>query len=143
MMLSLQPVTDLAPFADLLRASGLPADDLTQPGRRFWRAVTGDGVTIGYGGLEGDGADVLLRSVVIDSRSRGSGSGRALVALLLAEAKAGGASKVWLLTLSAADFFRHLGFSVAARAAAPAAITTSQQFSALCPASAQLLVTSV
>ena len=142
-MLSLVPVTDLQPFADLLRANGLPADDLTEAGRRFWRAVTPEDATIGYGGLEGDGADVLLRSVVIDSGSRGSGAGRALVARLLAEAKAGGARKVWLLTLSAADFFRHLGFADAERATAPAAIATSQQFSALCPASERLLVTSV
>jgi N-acetylglutamate synthase-like GNAT family acetyltransferase len=142
-MLSLQSVTDLQPFADLLRANGLPADDLGEAGRRFWRAVTPAGTTIGYGGLEGDGPDMLLRSVVIDSAHRGSGVGRALVALLLAEAKAGGASEVWLLTLSAGDFFRHLGFTNADRATAPSAITSSQQFSALCPASAQLLVKSV
>ena len=142
-MLSLVPVTDLQPFAALLRANGLPADDLSEAGRRFWRAVTPEGATIGFGGLEGDGADVLLSSVVIDSEARGRGAGRALVGRLMAEAKTGGAQKVWLLTIDAADFFRHLGFAEAERAGAPAAITTSQQFSTLCPASAHLLVTSL
>ena len=140
MHLSLTPVTDLAPLAALLQANGLPADDLAEPGRRFWRAVTDDQRTIGFGGFEGTGRDLLLRSVVIDGHHRGKGWGRALAERLLQRAKAEGAARIWLLTIDAADFFRHLGFRTADRAAAPEVVATSRQFTTLCPASAQLLV---
>lgn len=98
------------------------------------------GAVIGYGGLEGAGSDLLLRSVVIDGRHRGMGAGRRLVERLLAWAKAGGAKKVWLLTTDAADFFRRLGFAEVERAEVPAAITASRQFGEQCPARARLLV---
>ena len=53
------PAADVPALAELLAANGLPTDDLTAPGRRFWRVVDAEGL-LGYGGLESYGADGLL-----------------------------------------------------------------------------------
>ncbi len=49
--------------AALVRA-GLPADDLGDPDVLLWRFETYEDVPVGFGGLEIDGDDALLRSVV-------------------------------------------------------------------------------
>ena len=139
-MLSLAPLRELPDLAAALRQANLPADDLAAAGRRFYRAADADGAILGFGGFEGSGRDQLLRSVVLAPAARGRGHGRDLVEALLAQARKDGAERAWLMTTDAADFFRHLGFADAARDAAPAVVTQSQQFTTLCPASAQLLV---
>ena len=130
-------------LAATLAEAGLPGDDLTAPGRRFFRFDTLDGETVGFGGLEPCGRDVLVRSVVVRPAFRGRGIGRNLVALLLARAHDAGARQAWLLTTSATPFFTALGFREAARETAPAAIRTSRQAAGLCPASAPLLTRAI
>lgn len=119
----------------LLAAEGLPTDDLTAPGRRFWRVADEDGL-LGYGGLEAGGADGLLRSVVVPPDRRGLGAGRAVVAAISEEARRLGVERLWLLTTGAAGFFEKLGFRRADRASAPPDIAASAQFAGLCPGSA-------
>src|SRR3546814_15208646 len=46
-------------LAETLAAAGLPIADLDQPGRSFFRFDAD--ATVGFGGLEGEGADRLLR----------------------------------------------------------------------------------
>jgi amino-acid N-acetyltransferase len=142
-MLSLVQQNDAGELAAALIAAKLPVDDISEGGRRFWRAIDEAGGVIGYGGIEGSGTDVLLRSVVILPARRGSGLGRALIDALLREAKEAGGRRVWLLTTDAADFFGRLGFERRDRATAPGVVTQSRQFTALCPASAAVLVKSV
>ncbi|WP_019644450.1 arsenate reductase (glutaredoxin) [Novispirillum itersonii] len=133
---------DLPDLAAALTAAGLPADDIGLPGRMFW-AARRDGVPVGYGGVEYSAAsphDGLLRSVVILPARRGLGDGSALIAALTAEARHTlGLCRLWLLTTTADGFFRRLGFVAHDRTAAPAVVTDSAQFSALCPASAVLM----
>ena len=101
---------DLPDLAVALTAAGLPADDIGLPGRMFWAA------------------------------RRGLGDGSALIAALTAEARHTlGLCRLWLLTTTADSFFRRLGFVAHDRTAAPAVVTDSAQFSALCPASAVLM----
>lgn len=131
-----------------LKAAGLPGDDVRAPGRVFYRfdaAVPGDvtdatDAPLGFGGLEGSGANRLLRSVVVAPERRGSGVGAALVAALENEARALGTQRLHLLTTTAARFFATLGYCPADRGAAPAPINASREFTALCPASATYLV---
>jgi N-acetylglutamate synthase-like GNAT family acetyltransferase len=130
--------SDLPSLAGLLAAEDLPTDDLAAPGRRFWR-VTDRGVVIGYGGLEADGRDGLLRSVVVPVRQRRRGAGRAVVEAVGDEARRLGVGRLWLLTTGAAGFFEHLGFRRMDRASAPPVVTRSAQFTRLCPASAVLM----
>ena len=64
--LDLAPVLsarDMAGLREALLAAGLPADDIGEPGRRFFRVAEAGGLAVGHAGLEalGEGA-VLLRS---------------------------------------------------------------------------------
>ncbi|WP_327196725.1 arsenic resistance N-acetyltransferase ArsN2 [Sphingomonas sp. Leaf231] len=130
---------DLDEMAAPLTAAKLPIADLGEPGRTFFRFDDAEGL-IGYGGLEGEGADRLLRSIVVVTNRRGRGSGRAIIAALEQQARAAGVVHLHLLTTTATSFFRSLGFADASRECAPATIATSHEFTALCPASAAYLV---
>ena len=80
---------------EALAAAGLPVADLDAPGRRFYAFDDG---RAGYGGLEGEGEDRLLRSMVVTQDCRGQGLGRAMLAQLEAEACRLGARRLHLLT---------------------------------------------
>jgi amino-acid N-acetyltransferase len=120
-------------LAAALRRAGLPTDDLGRPGQIFWRFADGAGRTLGYAGLEGEGPDRLLRSVVIDTSARGRGHGRALVDTISKEAAKRGTARLWLLTLDAAGFFEKAGFARVTRGQAPASIAATAEFRSLCP----------
>lgn len=130
---------DLAALAAALGVAGLPADDLHDPGRLFWRFRDPAGQVAGYAGLECYGAEALLRSVVVIDTHRGMGLGRAISEAALRKAATCDARRVWLLTNTAADFFEKLGFTPCDRSAAPAAIKATREFSTLCPDTAALL----
>lgn len=130
---------DLPGLADALGAAGLPSGDLHLPGRRFFRFADGEG-PVGHGGLEGEAPDVLIRSVVVRPERRGAGCGAAIVRALERRAVALGATRLHLLTATAAGFFVGLGYRPAPRASAPPAIAGSRQFACLCPDDAHYLV---
>ena len=125
-------------LAAMLGEAGLPTTDLADGGRIFFRFD--DGEFAGYGGLEGDGADRLLRSLVVVPDRRREGIGRAMLAALEQEAAMLGVGRLHLLTTTAAEFFSANGYTVADRLAAPASIAASREFSSLCPASAAYLI---
>ena len=129
---------EIAGLARFLDAASLPSADLADPGRLFFR-IEADSL-VGYGGLEGEGPDRLLRSIVILADRRGHGLGRALVAILERQARNLGVERLHLLTKTAAPFFRAIGYADADRGAAPPAVAASREFTALCPASAAYLV---
>lgn len=137
--LRLSPVglDGLADLAQVLDRAGMPSDDVFLPGRRFFRAADAGG-PVGFGGLEGDGPDLLLRSVVIQPDGRGHRT--ALVHALEERAAAFGGERLHLLTTTAAGFFLRLGYAPAAREVAPATIAATAQFASLYPASAGYLV---
>jgi N-acetylglutamate synthase-like GNAT family acetyltransferase len=124
---------------DALAASGLPVADLVDSGRAFFR-FDDDAGLIGYGGLEGQGTDRLLRSLLVVADRRGDGLGRAMLGLLEARACELGVARLHLLTNTTAPFFAASGYAAADRATAPASIASSREFIALCPASAGYLV---
>lgn len=118
-----------------LRAEGLPAPDA---GRYF--SADHSGAVVGYVGLEGEGRDLLLRSLVVlaDRKARGLGA-RVLAA---AEIVAGnmGAARLHLLTTTAEPFFARNGYRTANRQTAPEAMRRTREFAGLCPASAAYLI---
>lgn len=126
-------------FHDALAASDLPVADLAGPGRVFFRFWDDAGV-IGFAGLEGEGADRLLRSLLVVADRRGDGLGRSIRALLENVARVMDVQRLHLLTDTAAPFFGAHGYDAAPGASAPVAIAASQEFAALCPASADYLV---
>ncbi|HTN96215.1 MAG TPA: arsenic resistance N-acetyltransferase ArsN2 [Nordella sp.] len=127
-----------ADLRQALSAEGLPIDDLMEDGRRFFRVVR-SGSTVGFGGYELLGEDVLLRSLVITSRNKGKGLGEAALGLLIDKARQEGGRQGYLLTTSAAPFFARLGFRPVDRKSVPEAILTTKQVGSLCPASATIL----
>lgn len=137
--LTITPMASLEEFVPALAAEGLPVDDIEDDGRAFF-AFHRAGRCIGFGGIEGDGRDRILRSLVILDAARGRGTGREGVALLESEARRQGAARLHLLTTTAADFFRKLGYRDHSREDAPETVASSREFAALCPASADYLV---
>jgi N-acetylglutamate synthase-like GNAT family acetyltransferase len=129
---------ELAELACLLDAASLPSVDLAEPERLFFRL--GFEHVVGYGGLEGKGADRLLRSVIVHPDRRSAGVGRAIVAALEQEARELGVLRLHLLTTTAAPFFRAMSYAAASRDTAPSTIAGSREFTSLCPASADYLV---
>ena len=126
-------------MAALARAN-LPTADVEAPGRLFWRFETEDEVPVGFGGLEPYGDDALLRSLVTLPPVRGRGVGSAMVAALEFEARLHGCQNLWLITITAADFFERLGYARCDRAVVPPAIRETTEFAELCPASADVLM---
>ena len=100
-----------------LRAEGLPAPDA---GRYF--SADHHGAVVGYVGLEGEGRDLLVRSLVIlaDRKARGLGA-RVLAAAEIIAGDMGGA-RLHLLTTAAEPFFTRHGYRAANRQTAPEAI---------------------
>ena len=130
---------ELAGLVRLLDAARLPSADLAEPDRMFFR-FDADDVALGFGGLEGQGSDRLLRSVVVVSGRRGAGIGRAIVEALEQKARELGVQRLHLLTTTATPFFRAMGYVAAERPSAPSTIAGSREFTSLCPASAAYLV---
>ena len=134
---SLEPATptDLDRVERLLAANDLPTADVRADAPRFYVARV-DGEAVGVGGLELHGDAGLLRSVVVADPHRGRGYGTAIRAALEACAEQADVETLYLLTTTAADFFREHGYVVVDRAAAPERLRTSRQFADLCPESA-------
>ena len=121
-----------------LGAAQLPTDDLGGPDQMLFNLSDDDGL-IGFIGLEGNGADRLLRSLVVLPTRRGKGYGRMLVERLEGVAD-GAVERLHLLTSGTGEFFRSLGYADADRDAAPAFIAATAQFTSLCGPRATYLV---
>jgi N-acetylglutamate synthase-like GNAT family acetyltransferase len=145
--LALSPVPPGDPaLIAALDDAGLVTADLAETaaaGASFFRFAQADGTTVGYGGIEavGEAGDPigLLRSIVVLPAWRGRGLGQAITTALIARAAQSGISTLYLLTTTADGFFARLGFVPVDRSAAPPPVARSNQFRALCPASAVLM----
>jgi N-acetylglutamate synthase-like GNAT family acetyltransferase len=73
------------------------------------------------------------------ARSGGRGLGKRLTAQALDLAAAAGIRDVYLLTVTAAEFFRALGFEREERSRAPECLLDSEEFRSACPESAILM----
>jgi N-acetylglutamate synthase-like GNAT family acetyltransferase len=130
---------NLAQLEDLLCQNNLPTQDCAEQGQNFYGIFDGDEL-IAAGGLEPAGDYVLLRSVVVKERYRGSGLARNITEYLINLAESESRLAVYLLTETAEAYFLKLGFASLLRAEVPTAIAQTRQFSALCPDNASCLV---
>lgn len=123
--------------SQLLAACNLaPLDRTSQFGPQYAVAEDGHGVLIGVAGYERYGGDVLLRSVAVAEGRRAAGLGARLASGRLAHARAAGASAAYLLTDTAAGYWRRHGFEPIERSSAPPPVSASTEWSHACPASA-------
>lgn len=110
-----------------LTAAGLPTDDLTTPGRKFYRFRDPAGLA-GYAGLEGDGPDRLLRSFVVVESRRRRGIGREIHGVLEWIAGGAGVHRLHAVAADTAPFFQALGYRSEPRQFAPAEIAATASF---------------
>jgi amino-acid N-acetyltransferase len=98
-----------------------------------------NGQIIGSAALElyPDGA--LLRSVAVAPEAQGSGLGHQLTDAAIRMAEALKVPAIYLLTTTAERYFPKFGFERIARTDVPAAVQTSVEFTAACPASAAVM----
>ncbi len=128
----------LEPLREALVRARLPVNDLDYPGRCFFMFSL-QGIDMAFGGIEGEGADRLLRSLVVLDGHRGRGIGATVLATLEVFAKREGVVRLHLLTDTATAFFVRQGYRVRDRSLAPALISATAQFRTLCPATAAYL----
>lgn len=126
---------DIDRVKSLLDANGLPVRDVQATKACFFLAYVNT-ECIGTGGVEIHGSDGLLRSVVITESNRGQGYGAALCDSLEEYARTSGVETLYLLTTTAAPFFRRCGYDAVAREEVPRRIRDTTEFTDLCPASA-------
>lgn len=127
---------DLHDIQDLLRAVDLPAEDLT-PTHLAHFLVGRDGCRlVGVVGMEPTGDGALLRSLAVRPAHQGKGVGTRLLEAMETQARHGDVEALYLLTTSAAPFFRRHGYATTERDALPSAIQQTEEATRLCPASA-------
>lgn len=120
---------------DLLRTHDLPHADVPAKADRFYLGYAGEKL-VAVGGLEQRGPHGLLRSVAVKEAERGQGYGGALCGALEERAVEDGVLSLYLLTTTAAPFFRAIGYQEIPRETAPEAIRATTEFADYCPDSA-------
>lgn len=130
------PLTELV---KILGDHGLPTADLHRlENANFFSWVEGN-VVLGVVGVEMHGRYGLLRSLAVRAEAQGKGIGAALLVALEDHADRSNLTDLYLLTDSAADFFKFYGYKEIDRSIAPSLIRATKQFSNLCPGSANLM----
>ena len=130
---------DLPAVVALLESCGLPTGDLNETMLISFCIAELEGEVVAVAGLEAFGTVGLLRSLAVAEDRRGSGLAEWLVERCEADAYRRGVEAVYLLTTTAADYFRRRGYADVPRDAVPAAVAGHAQFRSLCPASARCL----
>jgi len=130
--------SDCSDVALLLKNSDLPIDDINPELPGFLVATNGSEI-VGAVGIENLGPFALLRSLAVSLEARGTGVGNRLFEAALSSAKQNSAQTVYLLTMTAADYFGRRGFTRIERDAAPEEIQKHEQFTSLCPDSAVVM----
>ncbi len=128
-----------AEIEKLLTTAKLPSSDLVGADKVVLFGHEQKGKVVGLVGIEKYDQCALLRSLVIEPSERGAGLGGKLVSYAERQAAASGVKTIYLLTTTADKFFQRLGYSSMSRAEAPNIITSTSQFSSLCPDSASFM----
>ena len=130
---------DLSAVVALLERWGLPTGDLNEAMLASFHLVEEERRIVAVAGLEAFGPVGLLRSLAVAEGRRGGGLAAQLVEQCEADAHRRGVEAVYLLTTTAADYFRRRGYTDVPRDAVPAAVAGHAQFRSLCPDSARCL----
>lgn len=123
----------------LLLSNKLPTEG-AQAHLATYLLATSNGEVVGCAGAEVYGSVALLRSVAVAPGLQKQGIGRLLVERLLLEARSRGIAALYLLTVTAPEYFAQYGFKRIKREEAPPALQASAEFQGACPACAALMV---
>jgi N-acetylglutamate synthase-like GNAT family acetyltransferase len=131
--------TDSPAIEALLQVNKLPLDGAEAHLSGFLLAISDDRI-VGCAGVEDYQPIALLRSVAIAPGLHRKGIGNLLARRMIFEAKQRGITRLYLLTVTASEYFAQLGFKRATIEEAPPALQASAEFQGACPASAAFMV---
>ncbi|MBT9456804.1 MAG: GNAT family N-acetyltransferase [Burkholderiaceae bacterium] len=129
---------DWPQISALLAAHKLPLDGAQAHLNHYVLALSG-GELIGTAGAEVYGDIALLRSVAVAPGLHRQGVGKAMVGLILDEARRRGIRQIYLLSVTAPEYFAQFGFKRGPRELAPKALQASAEFQGACPSCAALM----
>jgi len=124
----------------LLQTSDLSTEDITPEMLEHFLVAHVGNMLVGAAGVDVQGDAGLLRSVVVDENHRGTGIGKLLVEAAEEHARDAGVRELYLLTVTAENFFAGLGYRSVPREQAPPGVAAMEQFSSLCPSSSRFMV---
>jgi len=124
----------------LLAGCDLPYEDITAALVKHFLLVWDGARLIAVIGLEVKNQVALLRSLAVDAEYRNRGIATGLVGEIEDYAKSLNLDTLYLLTVTAEDFFKKCGYLPTARDSAPVGIQGTAEFKNLCPASASCMV---
>jgi amino-acid N-acetyltransferase len=119
----------------LLSESGLPLEGAARAFATGVVSTEGERL-VGCAAIEPYDGSALLRSVAVEAAHRGTGVGTELVHEAEDLARAGGATRLILLTDTAEPWFGRLGYEVIDRSTVPADMARSVEFETACSDSA-------
>jgi len=122
---------DLSAIETLLGSLDLPTAGVGDQIGEFVVAEDG-GAIVATAGLEVYGRAALLRSVAVRPDHQGRGLAQLLVRRLLERARAGGITQVFLLTTTAEEYFRRMGFEAIGDSTVDPAVRASKEFGDCC-----------
>lgn len=127
---------DLDQVVNLLRSHQLPTQDVALNQQLMIGYRDEQNNLIGSGGLEFYAGGALLRSVAVREDLRGRSIGKQIVSDLISRARQQAVPQIFLLTETAHDYFKTLGFTDTPRESVPESVRVSTEFSSVCPVSA-------
>ncbi len=120
----------------LLAENDLHHEDITPPMLNHFLLGFDGPCLVGVVGLEIKSRSALLRSLAVDVKFRSRGIATELVRRIEDYARSLKIDTLYLLTMTAEQFFSSHGFQYAQRNSAPVAIQETTEFKSRCPASA-------
>ena len=126
---------DLVQIENLLKKYNLPVNDISEYIDNFVISEEENKI-IGVGGYETHEEIALIRSIAVAQEFRGKSIGVNIYYLLEKKIKHIGIKEVYLLTETAADYFKKLGFTIKERTNTPKAVMQTKQFKEICPSTA-------
>ena len=130
---------DLAQVERTLTDADLPLDGLSDQFGDGYAIAEAEGNIIGVEGVEVHGGDGLLRSAAVVASWQGKGVGHALTRDRIEWARRRGLRSLYLLTMTAGDYWPRFGFERTDRDTAPDAVRQSREFRETCPSTALLM----
>ena len=124
----------------LLAENDLHHEDITSPMLNHFLLGSDGPRLVGVIGLEVKLHSALLRSLAVDIKFRNRGIATHLIKRIEDHAKSLEIETLYLLTMTAEQFFNKHGFQSAQRDSAPADIQETAEFQSLCPASAVCMI---
>ena len=140
MIYSFASANDEFAIKQLLTDNNLVHDDISADQLKHFRLGWDGSRLVAVIGLEIKGRNALLRSLAVEANYRNRNIATRLVEEIEDYAGSLGVNALYLLTMTAADFFKRCGYRSTARESAPVEIQETAEFQNLCPASATGMV---